>query len=124
MKYFLSLILLAFFQVQQGNDTNVTGQYRLKYSPKTHTSSGWDIHSVILEELLTLREDSIFVIERIRPQGGFEVLPQTGHWQIKNNVLVLTGDRYPRFFEKAAHGLREPNCERAELRNVLWRKED
>lgn len=102
---------------------NISGHYRLAFYPQVHSRSGWDVDLRQLEELLTLKDDSTYLIERIRPQGGFELLPRTGQWKIKDCVLLLKDESATRYFIFEKDGLREPRCARKDLRKVTWKKE-
>ncbi len=103
------------------------GHYRLKYYPDFKSKSGWDEKQIQREELLTIRADSTYKIERIYPQGGFEVIPDTGKWLKRNTSVILSSSVYlkERTFLAKTGGLSEPKCaERKDLSNVLWSKEE
>ncbi len=41
------------------------------------------------EELLNIRKDSTYLLLHLKPQGGFEVLPDSGKWEIKKEKIIL-----------------------------------
>lgn len=123
-KYFLFLFLIScsFKNDQEKtnviNLTKVFGSYRLKYYPKL---SDWDYNNIEREELLIIRKDSTYTLERIHPQGTFAILPVNGKWRIIDSKLELDSKR---IFEIGNEYLTEPICEeRDDLSNIHWYKE-
>lgn len=105
--------------------SSVVGWYRLKYYPEIDNQTGWDYDLIQLEELMKINSDSTYTIERIHPAGGFEILPDSGTWSIKDNHLLLhskhsDGDRS---FQAVENGIIEPECSRKDLRNIVWKRE-
>lgn len=121
--FFLAIV----FTLNAGaRQKNIAGHYRLKYYPELKNKTGWDYDQKCREELLLVNADSTYIIERIYPQGGFEVLPDKGRWTIKNDVILLTStvNNSTRKFNIRANGLIEPMCtERNDLSGQLWAKE-
>ena len=111
----LVFFLLGFsndLNVHQFSNTSLAGKYHYEYDhcktdPKSKNDedciSGWHF---IEEKLLLLNEDGTFVLEQLQPQGGFEVLPVKGRWNVSaEGVLFLSGAQYYEteylyFFEK------------------------
>ena len=109
---------------KQYNDIfKLSGNYRRRYSEKTNKKNiGWVYKR---EELLTLNFDSTYVIIRIQPLEGFEVLPDSGKWSINKSYIILKSNSvdYYRKFKTTVNGLIEPHRKEKYLSNVLWTKE-
>lgn len=109
----------SFYKPSGYDIQNLPGKYRLVFHSNPPPKSGWDYN--YREELMVLTTDSNFIIERVRPQGGFQVVPQTGTWTYTNDKVILDSGRE---FIFVKNGLIEPcNKERNDLSNVLWKKE-
>jgi hypothetical protein len=104
---------------------SIVGSYRLKYYAKIDNGTGWDYDQDHREELMKINPDLSYTIERIYPQGGFEILPDSGTWKIQNNLLLLNSNNLDnvRSFEFAKNGIIEPKCAREDLSNILWHSE-
>jgi hypothetical protein len=101
------------------DSTNLTGSFRLSYTDRK--GHGWNYFS--REELLTLFSDSTYVLERISPQGSFEILPDSGLWHFEKCMIILHNGAYQRIFNIVEKDLKEPHCKEKRLSNVLWKRE-
>ena len=101
---------LIFFLLGFSNDLNVqhfpnaslAGKYHYEYDhcqdPKVKNKAdckcAWG-QSWPEEKLLVLDQNGTFVLEQLKPQGGFEVLPVNGKWErAEDGVLILSGRQF------------------------------
>jgi hypothetical protein len=120
------LLLFASFNDSIHFDSgSIVGSYRLKYYPEIDNGTDWDYDQIQREELMKLNADSSYTIERIYPQGGFEILPDSGTWKTQDDLLLLHSKKLDniRSFECTKDGIVEPKCAREDLSNILWHKE-
>jgi hypothetical protein len=101
------------------DSTDLPGNFRLNYRDKKE--NGWLTFS--REELLTLFSDSTYVLERISPQGGFEMLPDSGSWHFEKCIVIIDNGTSKRSFCVVGKDLKEPKCKEKKLSNVLWKRE-
>ena len=136
IKLLLSIILFTSFSFKFHTKKNsliiIEGQYRLNYTEKLgRKKMGWTANH--REEVITLNNDSTFVLVRIS-QGGFEVLPDSGKWSYTNSQIILDTylskvmvdcDYVPkkRIFKIVDGGLIEPNCLERIFSKTIWKKE-
>jgi len=115
----------ACLETKTNEDTQpLEGRYRLRYEPPLDNMM-WDFDLIWREEALHLKPDSTFVLKRIYPQGGFEVLPQVGRWKVEAQRLILKpAESADRIFNIGHQYVSEIRCaERDDLSGVHWIKE-
>lgn len=127
MKKLIPMLIITLFACSEqvsmdiNKIENIEGKYRLSYYPEAELETTWDYNKIQREELLTIKNDSTFVLERIHPQGGFEIVPMDGTWKIIESKLVLNSTR---IFDIGNEYIKETKCsERDDLSNIHWKKE-